>query len=58
LGKPLAVVALRSPYDLLAIPEVQVYVAAYESRPLAMDSVARALMGHIPFAGKLPVSIK
>lgn len=58
LGKPLAVVALRSPYDLLAIPEVQVYVAAYESRPLAMDSAARALMGHIPFAGKLPVSIK
>lgn len=58
LGKPLAVVALRSPYDLLAIPEVKVYVAAYESRPLAMDSAARALLGHIPFAGKLPVSIK
>ncbi|PWW42361.1 MULTISPECIES: beta-N-acetylhexosaminidase [Paenibacillus] len=58
LGKPLAVVALRSPYDLLAIPEIKVYVAAYESRPLAMDSAARALMGHIPFAGKLPVSIK
>ncbi|KOY17221.1 beta-N-acetylhexosaminidase [Paenibacillus xylanivorans] len=58
LGKPLVVVALRSPYDLLAIPEVQVYVAAYESRPLAMDSAARALMGRIPFAGKLPVSIK
>lgn len=58
LGKPLAVVALRSPYDLLAIPGAQVYVAAYESRPLAMDSVAQALMGHIPFAGKLPVTIK
>lgn len=58
LGKPLAVVALRSPYDLLAIPEVKVYVAAYESRPLAMVSAARALTGHIPFAGKLPVSIK
>lgn len=58
LGKPLAVVALRSPYDLLAIPEVKVYVAAYESRPLAMVSAARALTGLIPFAGKLPVSIK
>ncbi|QOS76457.1 beta-N-acetylhexosaminidase [Paenibacillus sp. JNUCC31] len=58
LGKPLAIVALRSPYDLLAIPEVQVYVAAYESRPLAMDSAARALMGRIPFVGKLPVSVK
>lgn len=58
LGKPLAVVALRSPYDLLMLPDVQVYVAAYESRPLAMESVARALVGRIPFAGKLPVTIK
>ncbi|MDQ0723131.1 beta-N-acetylhexosaminidase [Paenibacillus sp. W4I10] len=58
LSKPLAVVALRSPYDLLALPDAQVYVAAYESRPLAMDSVAQALMGRIPFAGKLPVTLK
>ncbi|MEK4271935.1 beta-N-acetylhexosaminidase [Paenibacillus sp. FSL R7-0026] len=58
LGKPLAVVALRSPYDLLALPDAQVYVVAYESRPLAMDSVAQALMGRIPFAGKLPVTLK
>ncbi|MDQ0659070.1 beta-N-acetylhexosaminidase [Paenibacillus sp. W2I17] len=58
LGKPLAVVALRSPYDLLALPDAEVYVAAYESRPLAMDSVAQALMGRIPFAGKLPVTLK
>ncbi|PKQ88052.1 beta-N-acetylhexosaminidase [Paenibacillus sp. BGI2013] len=58
LGKTLAVVALRSPYDLLALPDAQVYVAAYESRPLAMDSVAQALMGRIPFAGKLPVTLK
>lgn len=58
LGKPVAVVALRSPYDLLAIPDASVYVAAYESRPLAMQSIARALTGQIPFAGKLPVSLK
>ncbi|OME98984.1 beta-N-acetylhexosaminidase [Paenibacillus sp. FSL H7-0942] len=58
LGKPLAVVALRSPYDLLALPDAQVYVAAYESRPLAMDSVAQAMMGRIHFAGKLPVTLK
>lgn len=58
LGKPIAVVALRSPYDLLAFPDASVYVAAYESRPLAMQSIARALTGQIPFAGKLPVSLK
>ncbi|WP_128099952.1 beta-N-acetylhexosaminidase [Paenibacillus sp. DCT19] len=58
IGKPLAVVALRSPYDLLALPIVKVYVAAYESRPLAMNSVAQALLGQIPFQGKSPVSIE
>lgn len=57
LGKPLAVAALRNPYDLLAFPEVQVYAAAYESRPLAMDSLAKALLGLIPFRGRLPVSL-
>jgi beta-N-acetylhexosaminidase len=57
LGKPLAVVALRNPYDLLAMPEVATYVAAYESRPLALESAARALLGQIPFRGRLPVSL-
>ncbi|WP_235957139.1 beta-N-acetylhexosaminidase [Paenibacillus apii] len=57
LGKPLAVAALRNPYDLLAFPEVQVYTGAYESRPLAMDSLAKALLGLIPFRGRLPVSL-
>lgn len=57
LGKPLVVVALRNPYDLLAMPEVDTYVAAYESRPLAMESVAKALLGAIPFQGRLPVSL-
>jgi beta-N-acetylhexosaminidase len=56
LGKPLAVVALRSPYDLQKLPDVQTYIATYESRPLAMSSAAKAMMGQIPFEGKLPVS--
>lgn len=57
LGKPLVVVALRNPYDLLAMPGVQAYVAAYESRPLALESAAQALLGLIAFQGKLPVSL-
>lgn len=58
LGKPLAVAALRSPYDLLKLPNVQTYIAAYESRPLTMNSVAKAMMGQITFEGKLPVSLE
>ncbi|MBW4081156.1 beta-N-acetylhexosaminidase [Paenibacillus sp. S150] len=57
LGKPLVVVALRNPYDLLVMPDVQAYAAAYESRPLALESAAKALLGQIPFKGKLPVSL-
>ncbi|MEK4060392.1 MULTISPECIES: beta-N-acetylhexosaminidase [Paenibacillus] len=57
LGKPLAVVALRNPYDLLAMPEIETYAAAYEGRPLALESAAKALLGQIPFQGRLPVSL-
>lgn len=57
LGKPLVVVALRNPYDLLKLPEIRTFVAAYESRPLALQSAAKAVMGLIPFRGRLPVSL-
>nr|WP_245252242.1 beta-N-acetylhexosaminidase [Paenibacillus sediminis] len=57
VGKPLAVVALRNPYDLLVLPEVKTFVAAYESRPLTLRSTAKALLGLIPFKGHLPVSL-
>lgn len=57
LGKPLAVIATRNPYDIVAFPDVQVYIAAYESRPLTMRSIASALLGSTPFTGRLPVSL-
>jgi beta-N-acetylhexosaminidase len=56
-GKPLVVVALRSPYDLLHLGDVQGYVAVYENRPLSIRSTAKALLGRIPFRGKLPVTL-
>lgn len=51
------VVALRNPYDLLQFPDVSTYVACYESRPLALQSVAKVLAGNIKAKGKLPVSL-
>ncbi|MCI3918835.1 beta-N-acetylhexosaminidase [Paenibacillus sp. TRM 82003] len=57
LGKPLVVVALRNPYDIAAFPAVPAYVATYESRPMALESAAKALLGQIPFRGSLPVSL-
>ncbi|MNY73043.1 hypothetical protein D3C86_2117270 [compost metagenome] len=57
LGKPLVIVALRVPYDLLEFPEAATFIAAYESRPLALRSTARALLGMITPQGRLPVSL-
>lgn len=57
LGKPLAAVALRNPYDLHQLPEDAALAAVYESRPLALQSAAKALLGLIPFRGRLPVSL-
>ncbi|MFK7695954.1 beta-N-acetylhexosaminidase [Paenibacillus sp. HJGM_3] len=57
LGKKPVVVALRNPYDLLQVPDVPAYIAVYESRPLALQSAAKHLLGRIPARGKLPVSI-
>ncbi|GAA3401868.1 beta-N-acetylhexosaminidase [Paenibacillus hodogayensis] len=51
------VVALRNPYDIAAFPDVPAYIAVYESRPLALQSAAKALAGSIRPHGRLPVSI-
>jgi beta-N-acetylhexosaminidase len=53
----LVVVALRNPFDLIQFSQVQTYLACYESRPLALQSVAKVLMGEIQAKGKLPVTI-
>lgn len=57
LGKPVVVVALRVPYDLLELPEVSTFIAAYESRPLALQSTAKGLLGELQMKGRLPVTL-
>ena len=57
LEVPTIVVALGSPYAVAAFPEASTVVAAYGwSEPL-QRAVARALVGEIPFSGRLPVSV-
>ncbi len=50
-------VALRMPYDLAAYPAVPTYICTYSILPPAMEALAEALFGRIPFAGALPVTI-
>jgi beta-N-acetylhexosaminidase len=54
---PLICVALRTPYDLSVYPQAPTYLCAYSILPPALDALARALFGHIPLVGRLPVSI-
>jgi beta-N-acetylhexosaminidase len=57
-GTPMIAVALRMPYDLAVYPAVSTYLCTYSILPPAMEALADALWGRIPFAGQLPVSIK
>lgn len=54
---PLIVVALRTPYDLVAYPGAQTYVCTYSILEPSMVALAGALWGKVPFRGHLPVSI-
>lgn len=50
-------VSVRNPLDLLLYPDVKAYLAVYECRPLALAAVAKALLGDLEPAGKLPLEI-
>jgi beta-N-acetylhexosaminidase len=56
-GIPTAVVALRAPFDLLSFPSAPLYACTYSIQPPALQALAEALVGRIPFAGSLPVAI-
>jgi beta-N-acetylhexosaminidase len=62
-GLPLVTVALRTPWDLAAYPEVQTHVATYSILPESMDALAAALFGAAgppdeAFPGRLPVRLE
>lgn len=56
-GQHPVVVALRTPYDLRAFPEIGTYLCAYSARPAATEAVARVLFGEIEARGVLPCTL-
>lgn len=56
-GKRLVLVGLGEPYDLLRLPQVRTYVAAYGYSSTNLQAVGPLIFGKRAFAGKLPVSI-
>ncbi|MFC7531630.1 glycoside hydrolase family 3 protein [Actinoplanes sp. GCM10030250] len=56
-GKPVVVVAVRDPYDIVALPDVTTYLATYSYTGVAMESLAKVIVGATAPRGKLPVEI-
>ena len=56
-GKRVIGIGFGNPYSLLAFPELKTYVASYGDMGSLQRATARALLGRIPFSGRLPVSI-
>jgi len=55
--RPTVLVSMRSPYDVMSVPEIPAYVCAYYGRPDAARAVAEVLLGETKPQGKLPVEI-
>lgn len=50
-GRPLVVMALTNPYDLLAFPEQATYLTTYSDNPPLLEAAAKLLYGEIGAAG-------
>ena len=51
------VVALRTPYDLIAFPMIDTYLCAYGIRAVSTEAAARVLFGELAALGTLPCPI-
>ena len=54
---PLVVISFGNPYLLSALPTAKNYLAAYSPFPFSQRAAAKAILGEIEIAGKLPVSL-
>ena len=50
--------ALRSPYDVAFFPAAVASICTYGIQPSQIEALADALLGRIPFAGRLPVRLE
>jgi beta-N-acetylhexosaminidase len=54
---PIVGISFGNPYLLENFPGLRTYIVAYGDMPALQNAVARALLGEIDFAGKLPISL-
>lgn len=56
-GKQVIVIALRTPYDIIAFPYIETYLCAYGIRDTTTEAIAKVLFGEIIATGILPCEI-
>jgi beta-N-acetylhexosaminidase len=56
-GKSPVVIALRTPYDISAFPEIRTYICTYSIRAVTIEALVGVLFGEIPASGMLPCTI-
>ncbi len=54
---PTILVSLGSPYLIRDLDGVQAYVLGWANRRMTEEALAGALLGDVPFTGKLPISV-
>ena len=59
LGKPVIGVAVRNPYDIMRMPQVNAYVAIYTDwKGGGVEAAVKCIFGEFSPIGKLPVNIR
>jgi beta-N-acetylhexosaminidase len=56
-GTPVVVVAVRNPYDIASLPDIDTYVATYGFQPASLRGAVDVLFGDAQPVGGLPVTI-
>jgi beta-N-acetylhexosaminidase len=54
---PVIAVGIRNPYDIMAYPNVDAYLAQYGFRPVSFEASVETIFGKNNPAGKLPVTL-
>nr|WP_249305931.1 glycoside hydrolase family 3 protein [Lederbergia citrea] len=54
---PVIAVGIRNPYDIMAFPNVDAYLAQYSFRSASFNATASIIFGQLAPTGKLPVTI-
>lgn len=55
--KPVVVVSMRNPYDIISFPSVEANVLTYGNQSVSTVAVAKVLIGEVNPSGQLPVTI-